>query len=209
MMGSARSLMDPELSAEGMSASRVARGHRARQELVIVLAVLVLGFLNLEFPIIRFSWQTANLVFGTALFTLPLVLPLLVLRLNARRLPRILAAIIIAPFVAVSLLVALLTGSCAQDSRANGFDPSFEPIAVLPVSGSQVTAYRTNGGAMTRFGIVVRHERPILPGLLLVRNVFGAYPASEATLRASGAQGIEVLIGDRATLLKLDRFVYF
>jgi hypothetical protein len=35
---------------------------------------------------------------------------------------------------------------------------------------------------MTSFGIVVRHECTVLPGVLIVRNVASAYPAAEASI---------------------------
>jgi hypothetical protein len=141
---------------------------------------MFIGLANDGCPVLRFSSQAANLAFGCVLLALPVFAPVLVLRLDAERLPRIVAALALTPFVAFSLLLASFTGSCYQDTRATGVDSSFEPIASLPLSRSQLRVYCTNGGATTDFGIVVRHEMRLLPGLLLVRNVFGEYHTTEA-----------------------------
>jgi len=170
---------------------------------------MLLGLLMMGVPVVRFTSQAANLAFGCAVFTLPVFAPILVLRLDAERLPRILVALGLTPLVGFSLLLALLTGSCLQDTRAAGVDTSFEPIAVLSLSGSHLAAYHTNGGATTDFGIVVRHEMRLLPGVLLVRNVFDEYHVADATLRLLGPRRVEIRTAGGATVVQLRRFVYF
>ena len=189
--------------------SRTVRGRRAQRELASLGVVTLFGFFMMGFPVVRFTSPAANFAFGCAVFTLPVFAPILVLRLDAERLPRILAALALTPLVGFSLFVALLTGSCLQDIRAAGVDASFKPVAVLPLSGSHLTAYRTNGGATTDFGIVVRHEMRVLPGVLLVRDVFDEYHAADASLRLVGPDRVEVRTAHRGTVVQLRRFVYF
>jgi hypothetical protein len=92
---------------------------------------------------------------------------------------RVLWCIVLVPLAAS----AGLLGSCAAlhstSIVADGLDASFEQLEVVPLPAGQLAIYRTNGGATTSFGISVRQECRILPGVLRVRNVWGAYPAYE------------------------------
>lgn len=69
-----------------------------------------------------------------------------------------------------------------QSIVATGVDASFESIAELKGERALHRVYRTNGGATTAYGIVLRKERSLLPGLKLVTVVRNYYPAHEATL---------------------------
>jgi hypothetical protein len=60
-------------------------------------------------------------------------------------------------------------------------DHSFERQAVLVIDGSRYHVYRTNGGATTAYGTVVRKETRVAPGLNWVERVFHKYPAFEIT----------------------------
>jgi hypothetical protein len=180
------------------------------KQLALLAAFVIFGVLNFLVPVLRFTSPVANLAAGCVLLILPAVLaPILILRLGIRPLLKALAVVGVAPFVLLALFLALLTGSCLQHARATGVDPSFDPLVVQPIDGSQVTAYRTNGGAMGDISILVRQEKRILPGLLLVRNVFGQYHAREATLQSAGPRAVEVRANGTVTVLQLRRFVYF
>jgi hypothetical protein len=65
---------------------------------------------------------------------------------------------------------------------SDGADASFEARSELRAGHSLYRIYRTNGGAMTSFGIVLRKETTIVPGLMLVTRLRAYYPASEARL---------------------------
>jgi len=65
---------------------------------------------------------------------------------------------------------------------SDGADASFEPRSELKAGHSVYRIYRTNGGAMTSFGIVLRKETTIAPGLMLVTRLRAYYPASDARL---------------------------
>src|SRR5574338_190590 len=55
------------------------------------------------------------------------------------------------------------------------YDPSFEKIKSFQFDNNFVNVYRTNGGATTDFGIIVRNEREIFPGNLLVKKLYSEY----------------------------------
>ena len=57
----------------------------------------------------------------------------------------------------------------------------FERIETIEIQESVYKVYRTNGGATTAFGIVVRKETALLFGLNYVSVVHSNYPASRVT----------------------------
>jgi hypothetical protein len=50
-------------------------------------------------------------------------------------------------------------------------DRSFARVAAVPTSRGTIVVYRTNGGALTSFGIVVRQQYTVFPGVLVVHNL--------------------------------------
>jgi hypothetical protein len=64
----------------------------------------------------------------------------------------------------------------------------FDRFAETRWKGSDVRFYRTDGGAITDVGVVIRQERTLLPGVLLVRRVDDFYPcySLDATSTDSG-----------------------
>lgn len=73
-----------------------------------------------------------------------------------------------------------------------------------------------NGGATTDFGVVVRQERTIFPGILLVRDLDEFYPchsielaATEKGVRAQNGRSDCISFGDRRRDYPLKPFVYF
>ena len=185
------------------------RRRPAGQWLALLGAVFLLGVANALFPVLRFGSQIANWAAACVLFLVPLLAPVFVLRLQARRLFRILGVLGLTPLIALSLLLAVGTGSCLQQTRSKGTDPSFATLARLHLEASQVTAYLSNSGSMGNLVVVVRHEKSLVPGILLVRNVYGRFGAREATLTAVGPLTVEVRTDGVPTILTLRRFVYF
>ena len=177
--------------------------------LALLGVVFVIGAANALVPVLRFDSQTANWAGACVLFLMPLFAPVLVLRLQARRLFRILGVVGLTPLIAASLLLALVSGSCLHQAQSKGTDSSFETLARLPLEGSRVTAYLSNTGSMGSLTVFVRHEKTLVPGILLVRNVYGRFGAREATLTAVGPLTVEVRTDGVPTILTLRRFVYF
>lgn len=91
-------------------------------------------------------------------------------------------AIVTGLLVPPSLLLALLIfylGSYALRAEADG---SFERLRQVQAGRYVLAVYRTNGGATTSYGIVVRQELPLIVGLRLVRTIFMQDHASDAAL---------------------------
>lgn len=166
--------------------------------------------------ILRFASPLANYLVMFAAQTIPVVLILLGLRFQVQ-VARWINTLLLLPL----LLLSAVTGSCAVlaiwDIATTGKDPSFERVRSIPVAQSQLILYRTNGGALTSDGLVVRHERTLIRGLLLVRRLRSFYPAHDAevivlapdTVRLKVEPDRQVEWRPEEAELKLKRFVYF
>lgn len=118
--------------------------------------------------------------------------------------------------VACGALATFAAVMLPPQGTAYGGGGDFERVGQLRLPHSAVAAYRTNGGATTDFGIVVRQEREIVPGaLLLVRRVYGRYHAHDAALASAGPGRVRVHVpayGESPpvdTVVRAPRYIYF
>jgi hypothetical protein len=88
--------------------------------------------------------------------------------------------------------IGLGAGLNLIDIVLKGTDASFEKIDSKDVHGHTVSVYRTNAGAMSDYGIVVRHERPILAGLILARPIYSVSPGYEARITVLSAGRLRI-----------------
>jgi len=141
---------------------------------VILLVVHVLGYANWWYGPFRTSSPFVNYVVMIVVLSLPMVI--LVLSFGVRRLAlRVVIGLIALPWAlwcAISLLGAAIS---LGDIVRTGSDPSCEYLHSTQTGSSRVSVYRTNGGATTDYGVVFRHERTILPGLRVMREIDGFY----------------------------------
>jgi hypothetical protein len=67
----------------------------------------------------------------------------------------------------------------------------------------------SNTGSVGNRYVLVRHEKRLLPGLLLVRNVYAGSDLGEATLTVVGPLSVEVRTVGTPRRLDFLPFVYF
>ena len=109
------------------------------------------------------------------------------------------------PAAGLLMLVAVLPAACTTMDVAlfvptEQRDPGFEPVLRQRNGTSDLVLYRTNCGAPCSFGLVLRQERRIVPGLRIARRLAGWYPAATATLTSLSPALIRVTVdpyGDR------------
>lgn len=156
---------------------------------IALATVYALGMLNWSTPVLRFSAPLANALTLALLQLIPFTLLAMATSADSRR-ARILWYVGLTPLA----LCAALLGSCAALQSASivhhGLDSSFERIEVMPLESGRLAFYRTNGGATTSFGVSVRWECGLVPGLLWVRDVWEAYPAYRASAEVLGRDRI-------------------
>lgn len=187
------------------------------RNLVVLFALYLLVVYNMARPFVRTTIPSLNyfLFAGLILITLGL----LILELFRRRgTIRWVGLVLTLPFAVLSIIYVL--GSLACGSMViddGGIDYSFERITIEPVGdGTNIVGYRTNGGATTDFGMVIRHEWEPVPGLLIVRDLFDKYHANGVDVVFEDSSYVDLSLGwdsDNSqpynARIKLYRFVYF
>jgi len=169
------------------------------------LAAACLAYLNLRHPVLRLAYPYANVVALWLLLLLPVaaaIVALIRLRRWARWLMLALTGCVFAYTGPILFLVTL--GLFTTPISAP--DPSFLPLhrLSLPAGGSLVV-YRTDCGAPCSFGIVVRQERALVPGLLLVRDVYAHDDIDDASVEIMTPEW--ALVSGRE--VHLQRWVYW
>src|SRR5260221_9586327 len=168
---------------------------RVLKIIAIASAVFALGILNAFFPILRFSNDLANQVAIIFILIIPLIVFLLSFFIPNKRV-KIVLIVTLLPVVGLCLIGQFFLWTAFTVSARGDYRP-FDPISTVAVNGTQIIAYRTDGGATTDFGIVVRQQRRLMPGLLIVRNLYSEYHAYDARLEVAGPAAVRVIM-DRA-----------
>jgi hypothetical protein len=144
---------------------------------LLLLGGLLVGIANWQFPFLRFTSHWANEAVALLVSIIPIVLigASIVHLIGKFRNPwaSVALALGLAPFSLPFLaLVAfkVFTFPFGEDDDAS--------LAKMEQIDPQVAVYRTNGGATTDYGIVVRQEQCLLPGVLLVKQLFSKYGIS-------------------------------
>lgn len=106
-------------------------------------------------------------------------------------------------------LILIFAHSDYKDIRDKGIDYSLEKINEVNVSGNFYRLYRTNGGATTSYGLVLRKEVPLVLGLKIVEPIFSKYKAYESSLSVIGNGKIKLTIepygkGDKPEMVTLN-----
>jgi len=166
--------------------SRVERVFVASLALWATLFVVANAF-GVEFE----SWRVQRV--GSLLFWLsPLILLVLAAQVRKGRW-RIAATLSTGLLVIVSLLPAGCAALEVTDvSRDKDF--GFEPVWRQQRATSELVLYRTNCGAPCSFGLVLRQERRIVPGVRAFRRLDGWYPADSATVSPISSNTLRIEI---------------
>ncbi len=98
-----------------------------------------------------------------------------------------------APF---AILAVLYPGILALSMVGGGPLTGHEVVASVPLKGTRVVAYRLNGGATTDYSIRITHELPILPGIIVARELHREYHGYSASLTVPGPDLVSVSIND-------------
>jgi hypothetical protein len=174
--------------------------------IALLVSIYLLVLLNVFYPAVRFNYGAANYVaFALAQFIPVTLLTMARLGTGWRRWSTlVVGSLLLFPAVPLGLGAA----GCAVLSLPE--DPSLERQQTIRTDFGNVTMYRTNGGATTAFGIVVRQECRVVPGLLVVRQLAHVYPADEshADLQPRGAVHIVFVDNGERPAARTDRIVH-
>ena len=90
-------------------------------------------------------------------------------------------------------IILLFTYDNYQNYLGNK-DYSFEKISTHKIGQNHISVFRTSGGATTSFGIVIRQENTILPGLLYTKRLYSRYKAYTAIISKVDQDKIKCII---------------
>jgi hypothetical protein len=152
----------------------------------ILICILLFVFLelNAHFPVLRFSSGAANQIAFVASCGLPWIAFVFGFSLqNART----------RWMVCIAIVPTLLWSVVAAGGTLIAAGTGFQPVNRMKAGPSAIAIYRLNGGATTDFGLLIRQERRVLPGLELVKNLDLFYPAYSASSEIVGPNTISRL----------------
>jgi hypothetical protein len=185
-----------------MHVSQWLRAHPWRRPLAVAfLAAVCFAAVqaNWDHPFLRFSHPIPNQLFLLLALTLPWLAAGALLYLP-NVWAKVVAIVLLLPALAYAAFLALFLPVTVLDTIRWGYDPGFQPIGTVVMGSYRVRIFRTNCGATCAYGIAVRQERHLVPGLLLVRELDGFYPAEDATYRVVGRDSL--LINGRLYVLR-------
>jgi hypothetical protein len=141
---------------------------------------------------LRFTVPILNVLVFLLAQVIPFRLLAIAGRWSGRR--RQYAMVIVVPLLLIALPSACGASACIVLGGASfADDASFERRREVPVSTGKVVVYRTNGGATTNFGIVVRQECVVIPHVLFIaHNLIGQYPAWDAHVTPTDGRSVVV-----------------
>jgi len=180
-----------------------------RVGIIILVATYAAIMLNVWFEVLRFTSEYANAVSFLLAQSLPFLALILCLWLGCRCKHRAILLLLL-----LLTTVSMLFGCLAFAGLKLGFlgtEADFEKIHSTTTGTAEVAVYRTNGGATTSYGVIVRHQKQILPRLLLVRRLLAAYPAVDASVVILKNNAVQITLDEPSPTppltFRLRRFV--
>ena len=175
------------------------------KQLLFLFLGLGFAFWHLRNPILATTSGTLNGIVESAFIILPWWILIQIFSFRTAS-TTVLCIILVLPLLVYTTVA--LVGTMVV------FTPSsFEQVGEIAWNGSYVRVYRTNGGVFDDFGIQLRQERTILPGLRLVRSLTYSNPCQLARINATKDGFVTVeKTGPCANIepaYQLARFVYF
>jgi hypothetical protein len=112
--------------------------------------------------------------------------------------------------VAFTILATLYPGILVLSMVGGGPLTGHEVVASVPLKRSRVVAHRLNGGATMDYSIRITHELPILPGIIVARDLHQEPHGREASLTVTEPDLVSVSVNDgKPREFALRRYVLF
>ncbi|PHS20497.1 MAG: hypothetical protein COA86_00685 [Kangiella sp.] len=170
----------------------------------LIVATIVLNTTKLSIEL-QFENPSSNYLFVMMLCIL-LPLSILLWGILAKTKNRKIAGIILSVLIAFpSGIIYFFVSSNYENVLSTGIDSSFEKIDEVTVGDSWYKLYRTNGGATTAYGLVLRKENKLFLGIKTVENIYSKYKAYESTLKVLSQNELLMIIKPYSKRDKFER----
>ena len=173
--------------------------HRPFRSALAAVLCFTLIQANWIFPVLRFDSAALNHLFLLLAFTLP-CLALIALGYFPSFWQKLVALLVLLPILAYTIILAPFAAVETVMTIFQGYDSRFQPIGTALMTGYRVTIFRIDCGATCDWGVALRQERQVVPGVLLVRPLDGFYPGYDADYRVVGRDSL--LVNDRLYVLQ-------
>lgn len=150
---------------------------------ILLLMLYIIAIINYVYPVIRFDSRLLNNIFVIFVLLIPIGLMIKGFSFKSP-----VAKILNILIWVIPCILGILISIMIVPFSAN----AFEPIKSLSLDHSDIVAYRTNGGAATSFGIQVRQEKDIIPGIKLVKTVYSQYHKDNVNMIKTGENSFEI-----------------
>ena len=164
---------------------------RVAIEIVVLLALEAAVVADLVHPVVETTSGLMNALVVLCASLLPWVALVRAAHLRPRRL-RLAVQTALAMLGVPSLLLTLVGVLGVGLADPDGYDPGLTPTAAVQVGPTRVVAYETNGGATTDFGLQVRAERPLGPGIQLIHTIYTEYHARGGRVVRAGGDRVQI-----------------
>ena len=147
---------------------------KKRNTILLICAIILLLFLRMNSIIII----TSPIIHKLTLVLAYICFIILFIRIFFIKslVLKILLGLILGFIVLIGSIIILFTCFEIEDLIANkDKDIGFECLSTIKYNNKEIKTYRTNGGATTAFGIIVREEKRIIPGLIYSNKLFDRY----------------------------------
>jgi len=136
-----------------------------------LFTIYCLALLNVFFPMIRFESRILNLKFINGIMCIPFVLFALSTAIH-KWYVKLSGALLFGVLSLLSVIIIVFNIYAVTHMSVGEYDPSFKVISSYSYGQSQVKVYKIEGGAITSFGISVRHEKEVVAGIFIVNQLF-------------------------------------
>lgn len=145
---------------------------KVKIKLSIFLILIYAGAIgNVFVPVIRFENRLYNLWFTNCIMCLPFFLFALGSTYKHWYL-KVMSTLLYGAIAFMSGIVIVFNIYAINHMTGDSFDSSFQVVSNYYYGESEVKVYRIQGGALTSYGIVIRHEKPLVKGVLLVKEIY-------------------------------------
>lgn len=149
---------------------------------ILLIVLYIIAIINFVYPVIRFDSQLLTNVFTIFVLLIPIVIMIKGFFFRSLVAKILNTLIWVIPCILGILVMPIIIIAPI----------SFEQIKSLSLDNSDIVAYRTNGGAMTSFGILVMQEKNIIPGIKLVKRIYGQDHKENVNMIKTGENSFEI-----------------
>ncbi len=153
---------------------------------------MILIFLNWRYPFIRTSSPIFNTCAMLVASLLPWFMLIQALKIEPISLRPGIAGLSAIAGVALLPFIIFMIFDIADFTTNDDIDMGFIPVSTVEMNGTRICAYQTDGGATTDYGLVVRQELRVVPGIYLVRDLYSEYHSPGGRLEVADSEHIKV-----------------